>query len=186
MCEGERRLCDEFWKGKLKELVVMHKTQEIACEDLLEPKIQLPPTCEGENVTLKFLCTEYNAEYIFGKMIEDGQFAKDGEYRNNMILLVNSPKGHDNYMVMISRADCREIMANIADASTCTEELSELTENILDEEQKNAEFDIIKGAMEKCNIAAFGSGRLMDVLTKDTVDKVKSKWNNFLSELWEV
>lgn len=186
LCEGERRLCDEFWKGKLKELVVMHKTQEIACEDLLEPKIQLPPTCEGENVTLKFLCTEYNAEYIFGKMIEDGQFAKDGEYRNNMILLVNSPKGHDNYMVMISRADCREIMANIADASTCTEELSELTENILDEEQKNVEFDIIKGAMEKCNIAAFGSGRLMDVLTKDTVDKVKSKWNNFLSELWEV
>lgn len=40
--------------------------------------------------------------------------------------------------------------------------------------------------MEKCNIAAFGSGRLMDVLTKDTVDKMKSKWNNFLSELWEV
>ena len=186
LCEGERRLCDEFWKGKLKELVVMHKTQEIACEDLLEPKIQLPPTCEGENVTLKFLCTEYNAEYIFGKMIEDGQFANDGEYRNNMILLINSPKGHDNYMIMISRADCREIMANIADASTCTEELSELTENILDEEQKNAEFDIIKGAMEKCNIAAFGSGRLMDVLTKDTVDKMKSKWNNFLSELWEV
>lgn len=77
-------------------------------------------------------------------------------------------------------------MANIADASTCTEELSELAENILDEEQKSAEFDIIKGAMEKCNIAAFGSGRLMDVLKKDTVEKMKSKWNEFLVELWEV
>ena len=40
--------------------------------------------------------------------------------------------------------------------------------------------------MEKCNIAAFGSGRLMDVLKKDTVEKMKSKWNEFLVELWEV
>ena len=48
-------------------------------------------------------------------MIEDRQFAKDGEYRNNMILLVNSPKGHDNHMTIIPRADCRSIMTDIAD-----------------------------------------------------------------------
>lgn len=186
LCEGERKLCAEFWKGKLKELVVMYGIQEIVCEELIEPIMQLPSVFGGKTVNLKFLCTEYKAECILGKMIADGQFAKDGEYRNNTILLVNSPKGHDNHMVMIPRADCRGIMANIADASTCTEELSELAENILDEEQKSAEFDIIKGAMEKCNIAAFGSGRLMDVLKKDTVEKMKSKWNEFLVELWEV
>lgn len=119
-------------------------------------------------------------------MIEDKQFAKNGEYSNNMIILVNSYKEHDNYMTMIPRADCRGIMSNIADDYTCIEELSELTENILDENKKNNEFDIIKGVMGNCNIAAFGSGRLMDVLKKDTVEEMKIKWNAFLVELWEV
>ena len=186
LCAGERKLCDEFWKGKLKELVVMKEIQEVACEELINPIMQLPSRCGGKDVVLKFLCTEYKAEYILGKMIEDRQFAKDGEYRNNMILLVNSPKGHDNHMTIIPRADCRSIMTDIADDSTCIEELSELTENILGEDQKNAEFDIIKGVMENCNIAAFGSGRLMDVLTKDTIEKMKTKWNSFLEELWEI
>lgn len=186
LCVGERKLCDEFWKGKLKELVVMHEIQEITCEELIEPIMQLPNGCGGKDVTLKFLCTEDKAECILGKMIEGRQFAKDGEYQNNMIFLINSPKGHDNHMTTISRADCRSIMENIAEDSTSTEELRELTENILDEEQKDAEFDIIKGAMGKCNIAAFGSGRLMDVLTKDTIEKMKTKWNCFLVELWEV
>lgn len=185
LCAGERKSCDEFWKGKLRELVVMHEIQEVAYEDLINPIMQLPLSCGGKDVALKFLCTEHKAEYILGKMIEDRQFAKEGEYRNNMILLINSPKGHDNHMVMIPRADCRSIMADIADDSTCIEELSELTENILDEDQKNAGFDIIKGAIEKCNIAAFGSGRLMDVLMKDTIEKMKTKWNSFLGELWE-
>lgn len=143
LCAGERKLCDEFWKGKLKELVVMKEIQEVACEELINPIMQLPSRCGGKDVVLKFLCTEYKAEYILGKMIEDRQFAKDGEYRNNMILLVNSPKGHDNHMTIIPRADCRSIMTDIADDSTCIEELSELTENILGEDQKNAEFDII-------------------------------------------
>ena len=80
---------------------------------------------------------------------------------------------------------CMEGMKEFDD-STCIEELSELTENILGEDQKNAEFDIIKGVMENCNIAAFGSGRLMDVLTKDTIEKMKTKWNSFLEELWEI
>lgn len=40
--------------------------------------------------------------------------------------------------------------------------------------------------MGNCNIAAFGSGRLMDVLKKDTVEEMKIKWNAFLVELWEV
>ena len=186
LCAGERKLCDEVWKGKLKELVVMKEIQEVACEELINPIMQLPSRCGGKDVVLKFLCTEYKAEYILGKMIEDRQFAKDGEYRNNMILLVNSPKGHDNHMTIIPRADCRSIMTDIADDSTCIEELSELTENILGEDQKNAEFDIIKGVMENCNIAAFGSGRLMDVLTKDTIEKMKTKWNSFLEELWEI
>lgn len=31
-----------------------------------------------------------------------------------------------------------------------------------------------------------GSGRLMDVLTKDTIEKMKTKWNSFLEELWEI
>lgn len=101
----------------------------------------------GERCGFEVFVYGHKAEYILGKMIEDRQFAKEGEYRNNMILLINSPKGHDNHMVMIPRADCRSIMADIADDSTCIEELSELTENILDEDQKNAEFDIRK----RCN-----------------------------------
>lgn len=185
LCEGERKLCDEFWKGKLKELVVMHKIQGIACEELIEPVMQVPSNCGDEEVALKFLCTEYNAECILGKMIEDRQFAKEGEYRNNMILLINSREGHKNHMIVIARRDCRSIMANIADGSTCIEELGELTENILDEDQRNAEFDIIKGAMVNCNIAAFGSGRLMDILEKDTIENMKVKWNKFFGELWE-
>lgn len=151
LCAGERKLCDEFWKGKLKELVVMKEIQEVACEELINPIMQLPSRCGGKDVVLKFLCTEYKAEYILGKMIEDRQFAKDGEYRNNMILLVNSPKGHDNHMTIIPRADCRSIMTDIADDSTCIEELSELTENILGEDQKNAEFDIIKQKVSECD-----------------------------------
>lgn len=77
LCAGERKLCDEFWKGKLKELVVMKEIQEVACEELINPIMQLPSRCGGKDVVLKFLCTEYKAEYILGKMIEDRQFAKD-------------------------------------------------------------------------------------------------------------
>lgn len=35
LCEGERKLCAEFWKGKLKELVVMYGIQEIVCEQVI-------------------------------------------------------------------------------------------------------------------------------------------------------
>lgn len=185
-CVSDRKLCDEFWKGKVKELVVMHEIQEIAYENLIEPRMQLPQVCGGEDVTLKFLCTEYEAEYILGKMIEDREFAKNGEYHNNMILLLNSQKSYDNYMTVIPRSDCRGIMGNIAEATTYSEQqFCEMTENILDEDQKTTNFDIIKGAMENCNIAAFGSGRLMDILKKDTLEEMREKWNKFLIELWE-
>ena len=82
LCAGERKLCDEFWKGKLKELVVMKEIQEVACEELINPIMQLPSRCGGKDVVLKFLCTEYKAEYILGKMIED-EIMKNVTYHLN-------------------------------------------------------------------------------------------------------
>lgn len=53
----------------MKELVVMHEIQEVACEELINPIMQLPSSCGGKDVVLKFLCTEYKAEYILGNNI---------------------------------------------------------------------------------------------------------------------
>ena len=66
-----------------------------------------------------------------------------------------------------------------------SKEFFDLTEHLVDENEKNVKFDIIKGAMEKCNIAAIGTTRLMDVLYKEDLDSKKQKMDTILKELWE-
>ena len=90
-CEGNRKTCANFWKGKLKELVIMHDVQGRSKAELIRPLVQLPQPYDGD-VILEFLCTELKAELILGKMIEDRQFAKNGGYYNNMIILLNGKK----------------------------------------------------------------------------------------------
>lgn len=66
VCEGDRRFCNEFWKGKRKELVILCQVLEKEKEQLLQPRVQI-----FDKVTLEYICTEYRAEYILGNLIKE-------------------------------------------------------------------------------------------------------------------
>ena len=77
-------------------------------------------------------------------------------------------------------------MKNITRESRCsTEQFRKLTENLTNEERPVASFDIIKGQLESCNIAAMGIGKLKEVLDKQTPESMKCKWNMIIKDLWE-
>ena len=139
VCEGDRRFCNEFWKGKLKELVILCQVLEKEKEQLLQPRVQI-----FDKVTLEYICTEDRAEYILGNLIKAEQFSSNGKYHDNMI-----------------------------------------TENFMNEERTDASFDIIKGQLESCNIAAMGIGKLKEVFDKSSPESMKDKWNKIIYELWE-
>lgn len=186
-CEGNRKLCSDFWKEKLRELVMMYEVQKIPKEQLGRPKVNLPPPYTDDKVSLEFFCTELKAESILGKMIENHQFAEEGEYYNNMIMLINGKAGHRNRDVKYTRRDCRNIMGNIAgEYETCTtNEISRMASHLLSEEQKNINFDIIKGSMVNCNIAAIGTNKLMDdIFNEEMADDRKEIMDKILGELW--
>ncbi len=186
-CESERKTCNDFWIGKLKELVIMHEVQQLSKEELIQPTVKIPKSYENEKVSLEFLCTELKAEYILGKLIEDRQFAKNGKYYNNMIILINGKKGHENCIVFYPRKDCRNIMGNIAGQyeTFTSKDFYDVTEHLLDEGKNNVQFDIIKGSIEKCNIAAVGIEKLMEILHKENIEQMRKKMDNILEELWE-
>jgi hypothetical protein len=50
---------------------------------------------------------------------------------------------------------------------------------------KLSKFDIVNGTVNECNIAAVGTGRLMQILNKRTDDKMKEEMDKMLIELWE-
>ena len=181
VCEGDRRFCNEFWKGKLKELVILCQVLEKEKEQLLQPRVQI-----FDKVTLEYICTEDRAEYILGNLIKAEQFSSNGKYHDNMIMLINCKKGHGNDITFYSRDDCRNILKNIAEESTCSSQrFRKLTENFMNEERTDASFDIIKGQLESCNIAAMGMGKLKEVFDKSSPESMKDKWNKIIYELWE-
>ena len=181
ICEGNRRFCNEFWKGKLKELVILCQVLEKEKEQLLQPRVQI-----FDKVTLEYICTEDRAEYILGNLIKDEQFTREGKYHDNMIMLINCKKGHGNDNTFYSRDDCRNILKNITrESRDSTEQFRKLTENLTNEERPVASFDIIKGQLESCNIAAMGIGKLKEVLDKETPESMKCKWNMIIKDLWE-
>lgn len=181
VCEGDRRFCNEFWKGKLKELVILCQVLEKEKEQLLQPRVQI-----FDKVTLEYICTEDRAEYILGNLIKAEQFSSNGKYHDNMIMLINCKKGHGNDITFYSRDDCRNILKNIAEESTCSSQrFRKLTENFMNEERTDASFDIIKGQLESCNIAAMGIGKLKEVFDKSSPESMKDKWNKIIYELWE-
>lgn len=181
VCERDRRFCNEFWKGKLKELVILCQVLEKEKEQLLQPRVQI-----FDKVTLEYICTEDRAEYILGNLIKAEQFSSNGKYHDNMIMLINCKKGHGNDITFYSRDDCRNILKNIAEESTCSSQrFRKLTENFMNEERTDASFDIIKGQLESCNIAAMGIGKLKEVFDKSSPESMKDKWNKIIYELWE-
>ena len=184
-CFGNRKICSYFWKEKLKELVIMHNVQGIPIEELQQSIVQMPSPYNEDKVVLEFLCTEFKAQNILGSMIENREFSKGGRYHNNTIILVNSMQNHSNREIMYSRKDCRNIMSNIADGyEECTKtEIDDVWRNLVEQEE-NITFDIVKGSVEKCNIAAIGTSRMMDILNQDSEEKMKQKMNGILIELW--
>lgn len=186
-CEGNPKTCAEFWKGKLKELVIMQEVQKLNNEQLFRPIVKLPQMDEEEIISLEFLCTELKAEHILGQMIENYQFNQNGRYHNNMIMLLNAKKGHDNCTILFPRRDCRSIMGNIAGKyeTDTSKKLYARIYHLVDKNMKNANFDIIKGNMEQCNIAAIGTKRIMEVMNKEDPERRKRKMNEILEELWE-
>lgn len=191
LCEGDRMLCPFFWKEKLKELVVLYGAANIEKEHMKYPILQLPEPYNIEKVTLEFICTELEATSVLGEMIKNNQFTKEGFYHNNTIILLNSKKGHDNCYIKFLRKDCRYILKDIAQVYeheyVTANDFCDKLENLIDNYQADidVDFDIVRGQIEKCNIAALGTGALMDILNQDTTAEMKTKWDQLLGELWK-
>lgn len=182
-CEGNRRSCHIFWKEKLKELVVLYGVQGLSKEELksVNPIIPLSDL-DGDNPHLEFVCTEESVEVLLGNLIHDCYFSSQGDFYDGTIILLNRKDScNDSY----TRRECRNIIENIAGEYIDEEDLLCKADHLLSDEAKKADFNIITGAMRKCNIAAMGSGKLMEVLNREMPDKMKKKLKDILEELWE-
>lgn len=192
LCEGNRKLCPYFWKGKLKEIVVLIGTGAITKDKLVNPIINLPEPYSNEQVTLLYICTELDAAFILGEMIKNNQFTEEGRYDNNTILIINAKQGHNNCHIQFKRRDCRSILQNIAqgyeqkyvDVQEFCDKIGRLIEKDTGIEQY-LDFDIVEGKLKKCNLAAFGVGELMNILNQESPQEMKTEMNRMLCDLWK-
>jgi hypothetical protein len=171
-CEGNRKICYCFWKEKLKELVVLKSVQNITeIEELKKPLVKMPNGYSEDKPSIEFICTEEAPESILGVLIEKNSFSEQGNLDDGMIMLISNKS--DNTSILYTRYECRKIMTNITKGMTKRDQC------------KLSKFDIVNGTVNECNIAAVGTGRLMQILNKRTDDKMKEEMDKMLIELWE-
>ena len=89
---------------------------------------------------------------------------------------------------MIPRYECREVICNIAAGYDSSRTLREKTYNLLSDSEKEGDFDIIKGEVSQCNLAAIGIDEIMSLLDKARIKKenLKKEMEDKLKEVWEI
>ncbi|MCI8881642.1 MAG: hypothetical protein HFH43_01100 [Lachnospiraceae bacterium] len=187
-CEGNRNFCDDFWVGQLKKAVILHGIQGVSADKLVHPVLQMPDSCGKELVQMVYLCTEGNAESVIGELIEKEYFGKDGKMKNGTIFVLNSRKV-SNLNIQFRRYECRQVLRNITKACRSKVAIEQKFHNLYtNEEGKNAKFDIIKGEIADCNLAAIGIVELMSVVNQGRADeaRMKKELERILEGIWEV
>ena len=185
-CISNRKICDDFWIGQLKKLVLLYGIQGIPADKLVQPLLQMPEPYEKDTVELVFLCTEENAQSVIGELIEKDYFKENGRIKNGTIFVLNSKSV--NQRVLIPRYECRRVICNIAAGYDSSRTLREKTYNLLPDSEKDGGFDIIKGEVSQCNLAAIGIDEIMSLLDKGRIkrENLKREMEDKLKEVWEI
>jgi len=185
-CVSNRKVCDEFWMGQLKKSVLLYGIQGMPAENLMHPSMQMPEPYEEDVVELVFLCTEENAESVIGELIEKDYFAASGRIRNGTIFVLNNK--NNNRSVLIPRYECREVICNIAADYHSYRTLKKKTYLLLPDSEEEGDFDIIKGKVAKCDLAAVGIDVIMALLDRGRIKKenLKKEMEDILKKIWEI
>ena len=185
-CVSNRKVCDDFWMGQLKKSVILYGIQGIPAEELAHPSLRMPEPYEKDTVEIVFLCTEENAESVIGELIEKDYFAASGKIRNGTIFVLNNKNGNQN--VLIPRYECREVICNITDDYNSSRILKKKTYQLLPDCGEDGEFDIIKGKVAKCDLAAVGMDNIMTLLDRGRIKKenLKKDMEDILKKVWEI
>ena len=79
-------------------------------------------------------------------------------------------------------------MCNIAAGYDSSRTLRKKTYNLLPDSVKNGDFDIIKGEVSQCNLAAIGIAEIMSILDKGRIkrENLKREMEEKLKDLWEI
>ena len=185
-CISNRKVCDDFWIGQLKKSVLLYGIQGISADKLGHPSLHMPEPYEKDTVELVFLCTEENAESVIGELIEKDYFAESGKIKNGTIFVLNDKSG--NRRVLIPRYECREVICNIAADYNSSRTLKKKTYHLLPESEEDGDFDIIKGKVSQCDLAAIGIDDIMALLDRGRIKKedLKREMEDILKRVWEI
>lgn len=186
ICESNRKWCDIFWIGKLKMLVMLYGSELISQNELFHPMVQMPKQYKNDKVKVEYICTEEETETTLGKLIEEEYFAGQKNLKNSTIFVLNSKLGNGNLNARYPKRECRQIIRDITKNTTYSErQLKKKIENLLPENLMG--FDIINGVAARCNLAAIGVDRMVDVMNTREIDKtvIKTKMEEVLIDLWK-
>lgn len=189
LCESTRKFCDNFWVGQLKKCILLYGIQKIKPDELTAPFVKILNPCGVDNVRLVFLCTEEKAESVIGSLIEKEYFTKSGDIKNGTIFVLNGKENNRNCNIVFKRFECRQVVCSIIDgySSISTRKIQHKTYNLCQENEEE-DFDIIRGKLAKCNLAALGIDNMMSVLNQGRVDKkcMKKEMEGLLEKVWEI
>ena len=147
----------------------------------------MPYPYENDQVEVEYICTEDETESVLGRLIEAEYFAKRGKLKNGTLFVLNSNNGR---FFLYPRHECRAIVRDITACAECSNRaLKNKLGQFLPENSKESEnFDIIDGAAIHCNLAAISVDRMLDLMSRNKIDKCLLQENmaGVLKELWEL
>ena len=100
--------------------------------------------------------------------------------------MLNNKNG--NQSVLIPRYECREVICNITDDYNSSRILKKKTYQLLSGCEEDGEFDIIKGKVAQCDLAAVGIYNIMTLLDRGRIKKenLKKDMEDILKKVWEI
>lgn len=185
-CVSNRRSCDDFWMGQLKKSVLLYGIKGIPADKLVRPLLQMPEPYEKDTVEIVFLCTEENAESVIGDLIEKDYFTEKGTIRNGTIFVLNNKCS--NRRVVIPRYECREVIRNIVSDYDSSRKLKKKTYHLLPDCEEDGNFDIIRGKVSQCDLAAIGIDEIMTLLDRGRIKRedLSREMEDILKGVWEI
>lgn len=186
-CESNRKFCDFFWMGQLKKAVILYGIENISVKELTSPFLKMPNPYEDDLVQMVFLCTEESAESVIGEMVEKDYFAECGKMKNGTVFVLNSKEDNENMHILFTRYECRQVVCNIT-ADYSSRKLKMKTCSLLPDENEENDFDIVRGKVSQCNLAAIGIDEMMKPLNRAKVNEkiMKQEIEDILRRVWEV
>lgn len=186
-CKSDRKKCDKFWTGKLELMAILYGSGFVSGANVTKPVINMPDPYENDQVEVEYICTEDETESVLGRLIEAEYFAKRGKLKNGTLFVLNSNNGR---FFLYPRHECRAIVRDITACEECSNRaLKNKLGQFLPENSKESEnFDIIDGAAIHCNLAAISVDRMLDLMSRNKIDKCLLQENmaGVLKELWEL